>query len=128
MEVSIDAGSFSTEDKERDGHLRNPDFLDVANYPTIHFKATRIQQTGYSNYQVTGELTIRGTSRPVTLDAQCFGPVDTPFGNTRIGFFATTRINRHDFGVSWNASMPERGSVVGSDVEITIDVEAIRAS
>ncbi len=128
VEVSMDAASFSSGEKERDDHLRNPDFLDVEKHPTINFKSVHIEETGYNNYKVTGELTIRGTTRPVTLDAQYFGPVDTPFGNTRIGFLATTRINRHDFGVSWNSPMPERGFVVGSDVEITIDVEAIRAS
>ena len=119
---------FQAEKKERDDHLRNPDFLDVEKHPTINFKSVHIEETGHNNYKVTGELTLCGTTRPVTLDAQYFGPVDTPFGNTRIGFLATTRINRHDFGVSWNSPMPERGVVVGGDVEITIDAEAIRAS
>ncbi len=128
VEVSIDAASFSTEEKERDDHLRSPNFLEVEKYPTINFKSTHVEQTGYSNYKVTGVLTIRGTARPVTLDVQSFGPVDTPFGNTRIGFLATTRINREDFGMSWNSAMPGGGFVVGKEVEIMIDVEAIRAS
>lgn len=128
VEVSMDAASFSTAEKERDDHLRGPDFLDVEKHPTINFRATHVEESGYNNCKVTGELTLRGITRLVTLDAQYFGPVETPFGNTRIGFLATTRINREDFGVSWNAPMPERGFVVGKEVEITIDVEAIRAS
>jgi polyisoprenoid-binding protein YceI len=127
VEVNLGAGSFSTEEAERDAHLRSADFLDVADHPTIIFQSTRVEETGCNTYRITGELTIRGVTRPVSLDAHYFGPVDTPFNNTRIGFFATTRINRHDFGVSWNAAMPGRGFVVGNDVEITIDVEAIRA-
>ncbi len=126
VEVTLDAASFSTEEKERDEHLRGADFLDVANHPTITLKSTHIEVTGYNTCKLTGNLTIRGTTRLVTLDVEHFGPVDTPFGNTRMGFLARTRINREDFGVSWNAPMPGGGSVVGREVEITIDVEAIR--
>ncbi len=126
VEVKIDAGSFTTEEKERDEHLRSADFLDVAKHPTITFKSTRLEVTGYNKCKLTGNLTIRGATRPVTLDVEYFGPVDTPFNNTRMGFLATTRINREDFGVSWNAPMPSGGYVVAKDVDITLDVEAIR--
>lgn len=128
VEVTIDAASFSTEEKERDEHLRSPDFLGVADHPTITFKSTNVEVTGHNKCKLTGDLTIRGNTRPVTLDVEYLGPVNTPFGDTRIGFLATTRINREDFGVSWNSPMPGLGWVVGKDVDITIDVEAIRAS
>ena len=126
VEVSIDAASFSTEEPERDAHLRSSDFLDVENHPKITFKSIHVEATGTNHYRVTGDLTIRVTTRLVTLDVIFFGPVDTPFGNTRMGFLATTRINREDFGVSWNAPMPGGGWVVAKEVEVTIDIEAIR--
>jgi len=126
VEVTLDAASCSSEEKERDQHLRSVDFLDVSNYPSIKFKSTHVEVTGTNHCKVTGDLTLRGKTRPVTLDVQYFGPVDTPFNNTRMGFLATTRINREDFGMSWNAPMPGGGWVVGKEVEITIDVEAIR--
>lgn len=128
VEVSIDAARFSTEERERDAHLRSAGFLDVENHSKITFKSTAVEAVGPNEYKVAGDLTIRGTTRPVTLDVEyCGRPVRTPFDDTRIGFLARTKINRHDFGVSWNAEMPEGGVVVGKDVEITIDVEAIRA-
>jgi polyisoprenoid-binding protein YceI len=127
VEVSIDAASFSTEEPDRDAHLRSADFLDVAHYPKIQFKSTNVEICGYNKFKLTGDLTIRGVTRPVTLDGEFLGPVDTPFNNTRMGFLATTRIRREDFGVSWNSPMPGGGVVVASDVDITLDVEAIRA-
>lgn len=128
VDVSIEAASCSTEEAERDAHLRSADFLDCATHPAIRFRSTSVEQTGFNSYQITGDLTIRGITHAVRLDASYYGPVDTPFNNTRIGFLATTRINREDFGVRWNAPMPGGGSVVGKEVELTIDVEAIRAS
>ena len=125
VEATIDAASFTTAEPDRDAHLRSADFLDVASHPTITFKSTSVEATGANHCKVTGNLTIRGVTRPVTLDVEYFGPVDTPFNNTRTGFIARTRINRYDFGVSWNSPMPAGGWVVGKEVEITIDVEAI---
>jgi polyisoprenoid-binding protein YceI len=127
VEVTIEAAGFSTEEAERDAHLRSADFLDVEHFPTIHFRSTRVEATGFSTYTVAGDLTIRGVTRPVTLEAHYYGPVDTPFNNTRIGFVATTRIKREDFGVSWNNPMPGGGYVVAKEIDLTIDVEAIRA-
>lgn len=127
VEVSIEAARCSTEEPERDAHLRSADFLDCANHPAIHFKSTQVEQTGFSTYKIAGDLTLRGITRSVTLDAHYYGPVDTPFNNTRIGFLATTRINREDFGITWSAPMPGGGYVVAKEIELTIDVEAIRA-
>ena len=123
--ADIDAASFSTAEPERDAHLRSADFLDVANYPTITFKSTSVEPTGTNHSKVTGDLTIRGVTRPVILEVEYFGPVDTPFNNRRMGYLARTRINREDFGCSWNSPMPGGGWVVGKEVEITIDVEGI---
>jgi polyisoprenoid-binding protein YceI len=127
VEVTIKADGFSTEESERDAHLRSADFLDVEHFPTIYFRSTRVEATGFSTYSIEGDLTIRGVTRPVTLETHYYGPVDTPFNNTRIGFVATTRIQREDFGVSWNNPMPGGGYVVAKDIDLTIDVEAIRA-
>ena len=127
VEVTIEAAGFSTEEPERDAHLRSADFLDVERFPAIHFRSTHVEATGYSTYQITGDLTLRGVTRPVTLEAHYYGPVDTPFNNTRIGFVATTRIRREDFDVNWNNPMPGGGYVVAKEVDLTIDVEAIRA-
>lgn len=128
VEVTIDAASFSTEEPERDQHLRSADFLDVQNHPTITFKSTHVEVCGWNHLKVTGDLAIRGTARPVVLDVEYFGPVQTPMKDRRRGFLAKAKINREEFGVSWNATMPDGGTVVAKEVEITIDVEAIRAS
>ncbi len=123
-EVTIDAATLWSGEPERDDHLRSEDFLDVAKHPTIRFRSTRVEPVARNEYTVTGDLTIRGVTRPVTLDVRFLGQGRSPFDDTRIGFTATTRINRHDFGVSWNAAMKDSGVVVGDDVLITLDVEA----
>ncbi|HEV8310217.1 MAG TPA: YceI family protein [Methylomirabilota bacterium] len=123
-EVTIDAGTLWSGEPERDDHLRNEDFLDVARHPTIGFRTTRVEPVARHEYRVSGDLTIRGVTRPVTLDVRYLGQGRSPFDDTRIGFTATTRINRYDFGVSWNADMKDRGVVVGDEVLITLDVEA----
>lgn len=128
VEVRMDAASFSTKEAERDEHLRSADFLDVKNHPHITFRSTSVEVTGFHQYKLNGNLTMRGVTRPVSLDVEYSGPVQTPFEDTRIDFLAKTRINREEFGVSWNSAMPGGGIVVGKDVFITLDVEAIRAT
>lgn len=131
--VVIQAKELWTGDPERDAHLRSPDFLDVENHPTITFRSTRVEQAGCNHYQVTGDLTIRGVTRQVTLDVSYLGQWRTPWWEggvdkgpvTRAGFLATTRINRHEYGVSWNGDLERNGVVVGHEVLITIDAEAI---
>ncbi|HZS33086.1 MAG TPA: YceI family protein [Methylomirabilota bacterium] len=123
-EVSIEAATLWSGEPERDDHLRSPDFLDVARYPMIHFRSTRVEPAGRTEYRVTGDLTIRGVTRPVTLDVRYLGQCRSPFDDTRAGFTATARLDRRDFGVSWNADLRDHGVVVGNEVEITIDVEA----
>ncbi|MGH7267535.1 MAG: YceI family protein [Candidatus Rokuibacteriota bacterium] len=124
VEVSIDAASLWTGEPERDEHLRSEDFLDVKNHPRIVFRSTRVAPAARNEYRVSGDLTIRGVTRPVSLDVRYLGQGRSPFDDTRAGFTATARLDRHDFGVSWNADMQDGGVVVGDDVFVTLDVEA----
>ncbi|HWC02720.1 MAG TPA: YceI family protein [Methylomirabilota bacterium] len=126
VEVSIAAGTLWSGEPERDDHLRSEDFLHVERHPPIRFRSTKVEPLTRNEYRVTGDLTIRGIARTVELDVRYLGQCRSPFDDTRVGFTATTRINRHDFGVSWNADLRDSGSVVGDDVFITIDVEAER--
>lgn len=124
--VEINAAELWSGEPERDAHLRHADFLDVANHPTITFKSTRVEPTARNEYKVTGDLSLRGVTRPVTLATRFLGQGRSPFNDTRVGFHASAVINRHDFGVNWNAPMQDAGNVVGDDVLITIDAEAIQ--
>lgn len=136
VEATIDAAAIWTGDDARDAHLRDADFLNVAAYPDIAFSSTGMRCTGEADFQVTGDLTLRGVTRPVVLAARYLGRWQCPYwdgdkdlGPTlRIGFVATTAINRHDFGVSWNAPLDRGGRVVGDEIAITLDVEAILES
>jgi polyisoprenoid-binding protein YceI len=125
VEVTINAAGLWSGEPDRDTHLRSADFLDVERHGTITFKSTRVEPTARNEYKVTGDLTIRGVSRPVTLDVRYLGRSRSPFDDTRVGFVAEGRINRHDWNVSWNSDMKDGGVVVGDDVLITIDAEAI---
>lgn len=123
-EVSIASATLWSGEPERDEHLRSEDFLHVERQPAIRFRSTRVEPVARNEYRVTGDLAIRGTTRPVTLDVRYLGQCRSPFDDTRIGFTATTRINRHDYGVSWNADLQDGGIVVGDEVLINVDVEA----
>lgn len=133
FEAVIDAAGIWTGEPERDAHLRSPDFLDVEKYPKITFKSERVEMTGATDAIVTGQLTIRGVTRPVALKVHYLGEWETPWWEdgvdkgpkTRAGFTATSSINRHDFGVSWNATLDRGGVVVGNMVQITLDAEAV---
>jgi len=133
VEATIDAAGIWTGDDERDAHLRGPDFLDVETYPDIAFRSTGVRCVGEADFRVAGDLVLRGVTRPVVLAARYLGLWQCPYWEgdqdlgptTRIGFVATTAINRHDFGVSWNAPLDRGGKVVGDEVAITLDVEAI---
>ena len=132
-EVTIDARKIWTGEPARDEHLRSADFLDVEHFPEITFRGNQVVVIGEVDYRVTGELTIRGVTRSVTLDVHYLGEWKTPWWEdgvdkgpkTRAGFVAKTSINRQDFGVSWNDTMDKGGIVVGNTLEITIDAEAI---
>jgi len=127
VEVTIDADSVDTRVPNRDKDLRSDHFFDVEKYPTITFKSTKVEQAEPGKLKVTGDLTIHGVTKQVVLDVE--GPtaaVKDPWGNQRAAANATTKINRQDFGVKWNAKMDGGGLVVGDDVAITIDVEMVQ--
>ena len=136
-DVAIDAAAIWTGQPQRDAHLRSADFLDVENHPRITFKGTQVEVAGARDYILRGALTIRGVSREVELNVSYLGQWLTPWWEedggkwvdkgpkVRAGFVAKTRINRHDFGVSWNDVVDKGGVVVGNTIEITIDAEAI---
>lgn len=125
VEATIDAKGLNSGVPDRDNHLRSADFLDVENYPTITFKSTRVEVTGENTGKVHGDLTIRGVTRPVVLDVEYHGQSPSPFGDTRAGFTATTKINREDWGLTWNVALETGGVLVGKEVKIDLDVEAV---
>jgi polyisoprenoid-binding protein YceI len=128
IEASINADSINTRDAQRDGHLKSADFLDVENFPSLTFKSTNVSQKAEGELSVTGDLTIRGVARSTTFEVEeLSAPAKDPWGNTRLGLSATTRINRKDFGLVWNAALETGGILVGDDVTITLDVEFIQA-
>lgn len=128
IEAVIDAGSISTLDDQRDGHLKSPDFLDVEKYPTITFKSTKVAQAGEGEWKVTGELTIHGVTREAILNVE--GPTaegKDPFGNTRVGASASTKIKRSDFGLTWNAALETGGILIADDLKIELEISLIKA-
>jgi polyisoprenoid-binding protein YceI len=127
VSVRIEAGSINTREPKRDEHLRSPDFFDVAKYPELTFESTNVAKVGDNEYRVTGDLTIHGVKKSVTLDVEHLGGGKDPWGNARIGFSATTTINRKDFGLSWNQALETGGVLVGEKIEIALDVQALQA-
>jgi polyisoprenoid-binding protein YceI len=126
VNVTIDATSVDTREPDRDKHLKSPDFFDVAKYPSITFKSTKVEQVSPGELKVTGDLTIRGVTKQVVLNVDGpKAPIKDPWGLQRSAVSATTKINRQDFGVSWNKTLDSGGVVVSDDVRITLDVEII---
>lgn len=121
----IDAASIDSRDAKRDEHLRGPDFFDAAKYPSLEFRTTGVRRAK-GDWLVDGELTVRGTTRPVTLDVEFEGAAVDPWGATRIGVSATTEINREEFGLNWNQALEAGGWLVGKQVRIELSAEAIR--
>jgi polyisoprenoid-binding protein YceI len=128
VDASIDAATINTREADRDTHLKSADFLDVEKFPTMTFTSTRITRTGEGEAQVEGDLTIHGVTRKVEFAVEGpTPPAKDPWGNTRIGWTATTKINRKDFGLTWNTALETGGILVGEEVTITFDVQAIKA-
>ncbi|MDZ4767547.1 MAG: YceI family protein [Chloroflexota bacterium] len=125
VEATIDATTLTSGLADRDGHLKSPDFLDVANFPNITFKSTNVAVTGEGTANVTGDLTIRGVTKPITLAVEFTGTAKDPWGGTRAGFTAETKINREDWGLTWNVALEAGGVLVGKDIKLTIDAEAV---
>jgi polyisoprenoid-binding protein YceI len=127
VDVTIDANTVDTGEPKRDTDLKSANFLDVAHYPAITFKSTKIERISAAKLKVAGNLTIHGITKPVVLDVEGpSGAIKDPYGNTRVALNATTTVNRMDYGVKWNAKMDGGGIVVGDDVNINIDLEMIK--
>jgi polyisoprenoid-binding protein YceI len=127
IEAKLDVSTLHSGDPQRDEHLKAEDFLDAAKYPTMTFKSTKVEKKGDAEYAVTGDLTIHGVTKSVTLAVE--GPTPQhkdPWGNLRIGLEAKTKINRKDFGLTYNAALETGGVLVGEEVHITIDLELIK--
>ena len=126
VEATIDATSVDTRNEKRDEHLRSPDFLDTAKFPTMTFKSTKVAKAGDA-WKLHGDLTLHGVTKPVVLDVtNVTPPTKDPWGNTRIGAQATTKINRQDFGIVFNKTLDGGGVLVGDEISITIDVEVMK--
>lgn len=124
VDATIETASINTREAQRDTHLKSADFFDVEKFPTITFKSTQIEKTGDDQLVVTGDLTIHGVTKQVRLDVE--GPsaeMKDPWGNTKIGASASTKIKRKDFGLNWNAALEAGGFLVGDDVNITLDLQ-----
>lgn len=126
LQLTIQAASIDTRNADRDGHLKSNDFFDMETYPTITFVSTAVEAVNDTNYRVTGDLTIKDITKPVTIDFEYTGTAVDPYNNTRIGLEGTTTINRKDWGVSWNAALEAGGVLVGEKVVLEFEVSAIR--
>ena len=128
VEALIEAASIKTRDAQRDAHLKSADFFDVEKFPTLSFKSTRISLVRDGELAVEGDLTIRGVTRKVLFSVEGpTPPTKDPWGNTRVAVSATTKINRKDFGLTWNTALETGGILVGDEVTITLDVEFVKA-
>lgn len=128
VDVKIDAASIDTRDENRDNHLRSADFFEVEKYPHLTYKSTKVTKTGDDTYNIEGELTIRDVTKPVTLEATFLGKAVDPWGNEKVGFSAKGKVNRKDFGLTWNAPLEAGGFLVGDDVTIELEVQASKAA
>ena len=126
VEVTINTSSVDSSDDKRDGHLRSPDFLDVENYPTITFRSTRVDINSDGTAEVTGDLTVKDVTRPVTLDVEFDGAQADPWGGQRLGFSAHTEIDREDWGLTWNVALETGGVLVGKKIRLEFNVEAVK--
>jgi polyisoprenoid-binding protein YceI len=126
VEAVIQVASIDTRDEKRDAHLRSADFFDAEKHPEIRFRSTELKPTGHDRFEVAGELTIRGVTRPVTLDVTEQGRATDPWGGERVGYSARARINRKDFGLEWNVALETGGFLVGDEIDIQIEAEAVR--
>ena len=126
-EAQIAVDSIDTNEAKRDDHLKSPDFLDSTKFPSITFKSNKVEKISNSEFNAVGDLTIHGVTKPVTLKVTYGGAAKDPWGNERAAFLATTRINRKDFGLTWNKVLETGGLLVGEDVEISLEVEGVKA-
>ncbi len=127
-QVDIAVGSISTRDAQRDAHLKSGDFFDAENHPHLHFETGSLEHVSGDKYRISGNLTMRGTTHPITLDAEITPAIKDPWGNERIGVSAAGQLDRKAFGLNWNAALEAGGVVVGEQVKIEVDAEFFHAS
>ena len=127
LELTIKADSIDTRNADRDAHLRGNDFFDMETYPQITFSSTGVEHVDSDHFRVTGDLTIKGVTKPVTVDFEYTGYAVDPFGNHRVGFEGSTTVNRKDWGVNWNAALEAGGVLVSEKVTLEFEVSAIRS-
>lgn len=127
LELTVQAASIDTRNADRDGHLRSNDFFDMEKYPTISFTSTSVEKVDEENYRVTGDLTVKDVTKPVTVDFEYGGIAVDPFGNTRLGLDGSVKVNRKDWGVNWNAALEAGGVLVSEKVTLEFEVSAIKA-
>lgn len=125
VEASIDVAGINTGVEDRDNHLRSADFFEVETYPNITFKSTNVELSGDDSAKITGDLTIRDVTKSVILDVEFIGQTTSPYGDTRAGFEATTKIDREAFGLTWNQALEAGGVLVGKDIKISLDIQAV---
>ncbi|HEX7106734.1 MAG TPA: YceI family protein [Acidothermaceae bacterium] len=128
VSITIEGASIDTRNEQRDAHLRSNDFLDLANYPQITFNSTKVEPQAGDVYRVTGDLTIRGVTKPVTFDLEFTGSAVDPFGNTRVGLEGSVKINRKDWGVNWNAALEAGGFLVSEEITLEFEISAIKSA
>ncbi len=126
VEVSVDIASVDTRQSERDAHLRSQDFFDVEKFPQMVFKSTKITPTGNNRYAIVGDLSIHGVTRSETFEVSFEGRAKDPWGGERAGFSVSAKINRKDYGLKWNVALEAGGVMVGDEVKINVEIEAIR--
>ena len=127
VDLSIDVASIDSGTADRDGHLKSGDFFDAETYPTITFSSTDVKRAG-SDWTITGDLTIKDVTKPVTIEFEQTGSARDPFGNLRVGFEGETTINRKDWGLTWNAALETGGVLVSEKIKLEFDVSAIRSA
>ena len=126
ISFSVDVNSIDTDNDQRDGHLKSEDFFYAEKYPKMTFKSTSFKKKGKDTYELKGQLTMRGVTKTVTFDVKYGGQAIDGYGNTRVGFTATTALNRMDFGIAWNAKTEQGTWTVGEDVEVSLKLEFIK--
>jgi polyisoprenoid-binding protein YceI len=126
LELTIQAASIDSRNADRDGHLRSNDFFDMETYPTISYRSTAVEVVDADTYRVTGDLTMKGVTKPVTIDFEYTGTAVDPFGNTRLGLEGNVVVNRKDWGINWNAALDAGGVLVSEKVTLEFEVSAIK--
>jgi polyisoprenoid-binding protein YceI len=124
--ADIDVSAVESGDPKRDEHLRSPDFFHVEKFPTVTFRSTEVDDHGNGEFTLVGDLTVKDTTRPVTLSGEYLGSQESPWGDTRVGFTAETEINRKDWGLEWNVALEAGGVLVGDKIKLTIDAEWVK--